>query len=198
MSTENEKRFAFHQFLQTHGIGGFSPSIPEGIGKHLNGVPFEDDLVKIPDMETFPLPEIEKTEKLGTEDMRAMFTQAQIIQSLFEENEEEDQKESNKKICQIDIPNQFLSEGHFIRFKKELNTYYINQSKNLGLSEEIHCCNEISCCNPCVPSFDYCINHLSKDPKFQNQKLLTKCSVEGCNNVCSAGVGVCGRHKNKR
>ena len=200
MSTEKEKCLAFHQFLQNHGIGGFSPSIPEDVGKHLNGVPFEEDLVPIPPMETFPLPTVEKPQKVDPSDMRAMFTQAQIEASLFEQPEEDenDDKKPDEKIQTFDIPLQYVSAGHFVRFKKELNTSLYLEGKGMGIDQEIHCCKELSCCNPCVPSFDYCLNHLAQDPKFKEQKFLTICSVEGCNNICPAGVGICAKHKNKR
>lgn len=195
MTTEKEKYFAFHQFLRLHGIGEFSPSIPEGIGKHLNGVPYEEDLVKIPEFEDFPLPEVEKPPKIDKDEMRKMFTQAQIEASLFEQQEEEEDSNERKRTApSIDVSLQYVSAGHFVRFKKELNTKYLDESQEFD-DRKVKCCMEVSCCNPTVPGFDYCICHFAKDPHFKDQKFLTICSEEGCETVCSAKDGVCHKHK---
>ena len=60
-----------------------------------------------------------------------MFTQAQIEASLFEQEEEEDQKERKGPIPSIDTSVQFVSAGHFVRHKKELSTKYLEETKKM-------------------------------------------------------------------
>ncbi|EAY22921.1 hypothetical protein TVAG_076680 [Trichomonas vaginalis G3] len=188
-----DKTEAFRQFLRQHNIGEPSPAIPEDVGKHLQGVPFEEDLVKVPDIEQFPLPTIEKHPKLSQDEMKKMLTQAQIESVLFSQNEEEEVNESST-LATIDTPNQYSSAGHFISVKRALSTSYAMKSEQMGLPTPVVCCKELSCTNAAVPTFDYCINHLSKDPRFKSQKFVKKCAKPGCSRLAYEDKEFCFNH----
>lgn len=169
--TVQDRTTAFHNFLRSRGIGEYSPAIPEGVGKHLNGIPIEQDLVKIPEVEQFPLPKVQKSERLDEAEMRKMFTQAQLEDIVLEGiNGSQDENELN--VPTLEIPGEYSSVGHFVLCKTELNTYYNIQSEEMKLPVAIGVCKEPQCMNSTVPSFDYCITHLKMDPKFSEQGFI--------------------------
>ena len=164
----NEKGYAFHAFLRSHGIGEYSPSIPSGIGRHLNGIPKEEDLIEIPEIENFPLENLPEKIKPNEEELKKMFIETQLETILNKNNEIFLNSNS------INIPNQFKSINHFINFKKELNQYYINKSKELNLSEDVIICSNLLCLNSSCPTFKYCINHINLDENYNKKQFLKK------------------------
>lgn len=192
--TSKDRTEAFHQFLRQHNIGEFSPAIPEDVGKHLEGIPYEEDLVQVPEMEDFPLPDAEKHTKLEKNDMKKMLTQAQIESILFADNEEEDANDITPFQI-IDTTSQYSSAGHFIKVKQALSTIYATRSEEMNLPVTVVCCKELSCTNAAVPTFEYCINHITKDPNFNNQKFVLKCAKSGCDKIAYGDTPFCFEHQ---
>lgn len=193
----SNKSALFHQFLRSHGIGEFSQTIPEGVGRHIRGIPSKEELVEIPHEETFPLQYDQKNEEPNEEELRSEFVKFQVENIAMFSLEYKNKNEGNEfKSHLVDVENQFQSIDDFIKFKQELNTYYQVKSREMELPCVISCCANPICLNSSVPGFRYCLNHFTNESEFNKQHILKKCSVDGCNRVCVISCDRCDYHKN--
>ena len=187
----------FHQILREYGIDEFSPTIPQGVGRHLQGVVYEDDLHKIPfsNEEAIVFTE-HKTEKLTPEEMKAQYTQAEL-KIIASEIENQKLDYTNIQGKELDIPGEFPSVSTFVHFKRELATQIAKENEEMGLEPGcFSICKVPQCLNSTVPGFDYCLTHLSKDDNFDKvKKFIHKCGKNDCTTPCSSNQEFCPIHR---
>ena len=192
------RRSRFHALLRQYGIDEFSPTIPQGIGKHLQGVVYKDDLHPVPQIENeenIVFPE-HKVGKLTEEQMKQQYTEAELkLIALSFVNQKLDYSHVSGK--ELDIPGQFPSASNFVHFKRALATEIAKQNKELQLElGTFSVCKYPQCLNATVPTFDYCLSHLYMDDKFDKVKLIHKCrSEKGCCTPCSNSQENCSIHR---
>ncbi|EAY19467.1 hypothetical protein TVAG_135980 [Trichomonas vaginalis G3] len=192
----------FLQKLKDNGIGGFSERIPVGVGIHRNGVINESDLVQVPDIEEFPLPQIEPRPAIQPDVLRQAVVQSQFEILLSQLQTAISTSHPSSELERLEPGREFESPEELLKFKRALATYYNEEAQKIGWTKPIQICQEPICLNMAIPSFNYCSNHLSKDPNFKSQSFIKKCSAvdenaNECQFPAQSGVGLCIHHSEK-
>lgn len=167
MSSQYEN---FHAYMRSINIGEPSPFIPPSISKYPEGIPNKEDLHEIPRDFTQVEFESPKYTKLDPDELKKEFVHYEVkkITSQIDHS----RPDSSIYMNEIDLNTQFTSVKNFIKFKQSLGTYYDLKSAELQLPEHIKMCACPQCLNAAVPNFQYCVNHLQKDPKFSKQHFI--------------------------
>lgn len=191
------RNLRFHTLLREAGIAEPSPTIPHGVGRHLQEVVFEEDLHKIPSCgEEYEFTE-PKTSKFDHDEMRKQFTESGL-KSIASSISHQKLDYSLVQGKELDIPLQFPSASNFVHFKRALATSIDQESEKIGLdSGVVKICKQPQCMNATVPTFDYCITHLCLDENFEKQKFVHKCNHKSnsCNTPCVKSQELCPIHR---
>ena len=186
----------FHALLREHGIDEFSPTIPPGVGKHLQGVVYEEDLHKIPSSDENIEYKEQINDRLDSEEMKKLFTEAELKYIAISISH---QKPDYSLIHgrELDVTTQFQSSSDFIHFKKAAATAIEKECVEMGLDNEcVKICSVPQCLNSTIPNFDYCITHISLDKKFEEQKFVHTCTnKKGCGTPCVTSQEFCPIHR---
>ena len=192
---------AFQTLMRQKGIAEASPSIPDNIGRHLKGVPAEEDLVEIPDFEEFPFEEAKPHVHLDSHEARLKFVQYQLqtIAANPMTSTVNAQVDANCVGPILEFPTEFDNVEDFVQFKRELATVYKARSDAYGWSDHVKVCKFPACMNSVAPTFDYCIFHLPLDAKFDQQGFIGQCKVmmdeHQCPIPCGKNGAKCAFHR---
>jgi hypothetical protein len=196
-----ERPHAFQTVLRQKGIAEASMAIPEDVGRFRQGVPTVDELIAVPAMEAFPLPEADPAPALDRVNAQQLFTrfQLQTIASSRPRGQDPNLVDVECVGPLLEIPTEFDSLEHFVQFKRELATVYKARSEANGWTESFGVCKHPTCLSSCAPTFEYCLFHLPLDPQYDQQKFIQKCqmAVEGqeCPIPCGLSVNRCAFHR---
>jgi hypothetical protein len=185
-----DRTAAFKSILRQKGIAEVSSAIPDEIGRFRQGIPNPADLVTIPQVETFPLEEFVPAEKLSPVEGRVMFCQYQL-QTIVRANLP--YRPSHEVKCTgpiVEFPTEFESIDDLLAFKQDLATVFQKRSDAVGWPQSFKVCRFPTCLNSVAPSFEYCLFHLPKDPRFETQKFVSVCKVQTEDHQCSTPCGI--------
>ena len=170
-------REKFLELLKKHGIDGYSPRIPIGLGHYNTGEFPAETFISVPETDTFPLPETTPHPITSPKDLEAAIVQAQYEHLCEQINKHLELGLSVDDLQKFEPGREFSSPEEFIQFKQSMLTYYNDEAQKIGWSFPIQICAEPTCINMAIPSFSYCSNHLSKDPNFTAQPFIKVCTA---------------------
>ena len=188
----------FTSVLNHLGIEYANTKIPEGFGTYITAPPPQSVLIEIPDEEQFPLPEPDIPEAIEDEDLRSSFIAFQKKFIVENSNTNGNPYSTSFRGKDLDIPVEFDTYQAFITFKRQLETYYIEMSKEYGWKDPVTVCHHPTCLNSTVPTFSYCVNHMYEDENFDKQKFIGRCEKVDetpCGRICNAQFKVCNLHR---
>ena len=187
--------------LNKNGIDLDPPTIYDTLNLKTSKIPSEDSLIKIPNIETFPL-EIPENNLIDF-NIKEKFVESSYqlilknLQKLIQKNISDN---SNTLNFQEILP--FDTSMEFVQFKRELQTYYQEISKENNFDINITVCKDPICLNSAVPTFEYCSYHLPTDDKFNSQPFLSQCDFifngSRCETPCSTKNQQCSLHKRSK
>ncbi|KAK8885679.1 hypothetical protein M9Y10_041131 [Tritrichomonas musculus] len=191
----------FHSFLREKKIGGPSTTIPEEVGRFRNGVPNSNDLILIPDEESFPLKEQEQTVQLSDLEFRHLFAEAQL-EAIHADSSSNANGTPDIVGPILEIPGEFDTVDDYIQFKRELATVFKKRSEAYEWPQPVGVCYDPLCMNSTAPGFKYCLYHISKDEKYESLGLIGKCQVKvdghDCPIPCGIGESKCAFHRQNK
>lgn len=188
----------FHTTLREKKIGGFSTTIPDEVGKFRSGIPNPNDLIQIPEVESFPLMEHEQAEQLSDAELKHLFAQAQL-EAIHADSSNNINGAPDIVGPVLEIPGEFDSVEDYVQFKRELATVYKKRSEEYEWPQPVGVCYDPLCMNSTTPGFKYCLYHISKDEKYESLGLISKCQAKvdnhDCPIPCGAGCSKCTFHR---
>jgi len=193
---------AFNSALNKNGIDLDVTDTFDDMLKLTIKVPGDETLIKIPNREEFPLELPESSFIDGN--IENMFVKSSL--KCFSEAIHEKERKGDKIDGSIGVNLEnilpFDSSADFVRFKRELQTYYHVISEENDLEVDIQVCKYPSCLNSAVPSFSYCCYHLPLDESFSSQPFLSQCDSSSngnrCETPCSRKYPQCVVHKRNK
>ena len=201
MNSDRPRDRSFQNVLRQKGVAEPSPAIPDDVGRHLRGVPADDELVPVPDFEEFPFAEAPPPVHLAADEARTKFVQYQL-QTIAANPLTNASAGAADQTCVgpvLEIPTEFDSVEDFVKFKRELATVFKARSDAYGWSESVGVCKYPTCTNSVAPSFEYCLFHLPLDPKFEEQGFVGRCKVvtdeKQCEIPCGKNGTKCAFHR---
>lgn len=177
-------------FAQALKECGIDTDPPIGTNPILTARIPKQNIVAVNVQETFPLKVPTKENVIG-EETKEMLISASIEQIVFNRLKLSSNKEQTNEVYSEKI-SPFPTAEEFVQFKRAKATKLKMESEEDHLSAPIELCSFATCLNTAVPTFKYCINHLSFDPNFDKQIFLKKCPK--CDRVMSENDQNCSLH----
>ena len=177
----------FREFLQKKGIGEGSPNIPDENKRYKFGYA-ANELMFVPNLEEFPVENFDLPYQYPHSEIIQDFLKIQL-QFVFHNKDSIDVLGTN-----VDIPKTFADINQFSKYKQEVSSILFQKNTEEGTDFQI--CHEPSCTHTAIPLFNYCLNHIEKDPNFESQKLIHKCNYYNCHNPAGLNQIRCSFHRN--
>lgn len=191
----------FGQRLKRFGVDGFS-EYWETAEEKANPVK-KPQMVDVPNTITFQ--HEQKTRPVLTqEDILAskrdfVKTQLQFIRDNISDVKNETELTVTSPLIEIGVDCASLDD--YILLKRKVATHYADRSRANGWSEPIRVCLNPRCLNAAVPTFDYCVQHLVDDKRFDEQVFLRQCAYTSggisCKMPCPPDIGYCKVHRDR-
>lgn len=191
------RKQTFRSFLSAKGFPEASTRMPDDKGHYMIGVT-KQECIEIPKEESKPFPKFPYKKEQSLEQLREQIVKCQltiIANNYLPDTEIEPQAEEQDDDALLEFEN----IEDFLLFKHKMNAVFRKRSKDFGWEVPVTVCKDPLCTNSAAPSFQYCLNHILQDPRFNDQILIKKCSGtlndKPCPIPCGAGKKFCMYHK---